>query len=233
MCFIYPHGVGVHPAGSPDRISSIPAGTTEEYAGLEESILNEGCRDAIVCWGDVIVDGHNRYEICKKHDIPFRVTHKDFADRTEAMLWMIDTQRSRRNLSIPDSILLAQKKTELLKAIAKENQKKAGGDKKSEEYKNASVQLDKSDQNENKHIDVRSEIAKEAGVSTGTVARFEYVQKNKPELVDEMRNHGIVSKENLPLRSSEAGANRFFLIRLPSHQVRREIVLNLLREIFP
>ena len=54
----------------------IPPLTAEEYAGLEESILNEGCRDAIVLWGETIIDGHNRYEICTKHGVDFRTVHK-------------------------------------------------------------------------------------------------------------------------------------------------------------
>lgn len=46
--------------------------TPDEYASLERSILAEGCRDALVLWGDVLVDGHNRYAICGKHNLPFR-----------------------------------------------------------------------------------------------------------------------------------------------------------------
>ena len=83
----------------------IPPLTPEEYNGLEQSILAEGCRDAIVLWGDVIVDGHNRYEICTTHNIPFKTVQKEFASRDDAMLWMIDLQRGRRNLSRVDSIL--------------------------------------------------------------------------------------------------------------------------------
>ena len=45
--------------------------TPEEHAALERSILTEGCRDALVLWGDVLVDGHNRYGICQKHGLPF------------------------------------------------------------------------------------------------------------------------------------------------------------------
>ena len=51
--------------------SLIPPLTYEEKKMLEESILSEGCRDAIVVWNDTIIDGHNRYEICKKHGIHF------------------------------------------------------------------------------------------------------------------------------------------------------------------
>ncbi len=46
--------------------------TSEEYDALERSILSEGCRDALVLWGDVLVDGHNRYGICRKHGLPFQ-----------------------------------------------------------------------------------------------------------------------------------------------------------------
>jgi hypothetical protein len=45
--------------------------TEDEYAALERSLLAEGCRDALVLWGDLLVDGHNRYAICQKHGIPF------------------------------------------------------------------------------------------------------------------------------------------------------------------
>ena len=34
--------------------------TESEYTSLERSILAEGCRDALVLWQDVLVDGHNR-----------------------------------------------------------------------------------------------------------------------------------------------------------------------------
>lgn len=92
------------------------------------------------------------------------------------MLWMIDTQRARRNLNEVDSILLAQKKTAILAEKAREKQLKRL-------KQNRSVQMDKTE----KTINVREETAKEAGVSTGTIARFEQIQKKKPELIDNIR----------------------------------------------
>ena len=44
----------------------MPPLTEEEYRGLEKSLLEEGCRDPLVVWGDILIDGHNRYEICLK-----------------------------------------------------------------------------------------------------------------------------------------------------------------------
>ena len=35
--------------------------TEAEHEALERSLLAEGCRDALVLWGDVLVDGGNSY----------------------------------------------------------------------------------------------------------------------------------------------------------------------------
>ncbi len=45
----------------------IPPLTDDEFNRLEQSILAEGCRDALVLWGNILIDGHNRYRICTKH----------------------------------------------------------------------------------------------------------------------------------------------------------------------
>ncbi|MBF0466881.1 MAG: hypothetical protein HQK96_09715 [Nitrospirae bacterium] len=79
-----------------DLISRLQA---EEYAGLKKSLINEGCRDKIITWQDIVIDGHNRFEICNSLDIPYETTEMDFNDRDEAMKWMIDNQFSRRNLT--------------------------------------------------------------------------------------------------------------------------------------
>ena len=44
----------------------IPPLSAAEYSNLEQSLRLEGCRDAITVWDGVIVDGHNRYEICTR-----------------------------------------------------------------------------------------------------------------------------------------------------------------------
>ena len=66
---------------------------------LEENLKQNGCRDSIVLWGDILIDGHNRYELCNKHGIPFNTIDRDFKSREEALIWIISTQVSRRNLS--------------------------------------------------------------------------------------------------------------------------------------
>ena len=82
----------------PEFKNLIPPLTDEEYDGLRDSLLSEGCRDALVLWNDVLVDGHNRYEICKKHGIPFKTIQKDFVSREDAILCMLGVKLLRRIL---------------------------------------------------------------------------------------------------------------------------------------
>lgn len=72
---------------------------SDDKKRLEESILEEGCRDALVIWNDILVDGHNRYEICQKHEIPFNTIQKEFTDIEGAKQWMYRNQLGRRNLT--------------------------------------------------------------------------------------------------------------------------------------
>ena len=79
--------------------SLLPRLDNETLRLLEENILENGCRDSLVLWNRYLIDGHNRYAICTKHDIPFNTISKEFASREEALIWIINTQVSRRNLS--------------------------------------------------------------------------------------------------------------------------------------
>lgn len=109
--------------------SLIPPLTAEEYAGLEESILSEGCRDALVVWGDTLIDGHNRYEICTKHGIPFDTVEMDFPDRDAVMLWMMKNQLARRNLNTIQYIDIVSKCAESIQKKARERQATSTGGK--------------------------------------------------------------------------------------------------------
>ena len=72
---------------------------SQEYLQLEENLLADGCREPIVVWNGVIIDGHNRYEICKKHGIAFSTVSKDFSSREDAIVWICANQLGRRNIS--------------------------------------------------------------------------------------------------------------------------------------
>lgn len=89
--------------------------TPDEHEALERSLLTEGCRDALVLWGDLLIDGHNRYGICQKHGIPFQtVQHPHFKSMDDVHLWMIDQHLGRRSVSDFQRGVLALRKREIL-----------------------------------------------------------------------------------------------------------------------
>ena len=155
----------------------IPPLSGEEYGELEELILKEGIRDALITWRGVLVDGHNRFEIAKKHGITdYTVKEMDFANENETMMWIIKNQLARRNLSNLARIELAKKREPLIKAQALERRT---------EGRNQYSLPQKSSEGWG---ETREQLAKLAGVSHDTFRRGEKILESAPpELVQEVR----------------------------------------------
>lgn len=123
-------------------------------------------------WNDYIVDGHNRYELCKKHNIKFPVEELilgDDATIIDVMEWMINTQLGRRNLPPAQRLAVMDKFKRKIQEQAKSTQ-------------GTRTDLTSSPNGEkviSTHTD--KELAKMAGVGTGTVARFNKVMKSDDE----------------------------------------------------
>ena len=101
----------------------LPPLSAEEYAGLEESILKDGCLSDLIAWGDILIDGHNRYEICRKHQIPFGIKSIHFESLDDAKFWIWKHQEGRRNLTPFHRAELALKLKDVIAAKAKERQR--------------------------------------------------------------------------------------------------------------
>lgn len=148
--------------------SLIPRLTEEEFSQLEENIQEDGCRDALVLWGNILVDGHNRYKICQKHGLPFRTVQKDFANRDKAKEWIILNQFGRRNLT-------AFQRAELALQLKPEIVEKAKG-RKTATLKQNSTDSQKSDE---RICTARTdeELAKIAEVSRDTIRKSEVIKE--------------------------------------------------------
>jgi N6-adenosine-specific RNA methylase IME4 len=72
-----------------------------EYQQLEQNIIDEGCRDALVVWQEenILLDGHNRFYICENNGIEYDIIDLSLPDRNAAMLWILSNQLGRRNLT--------------------------------------------------------------------------------------------------------------------------------------
>ena len=166
--------------------------TPDEYAALERSILAEGCRDALVLWGDVLIDGHNRYGICQKHGLPFNtVQNTHFQSMADVHLWMIDQHLGRRSVSDFQRGVLALRKREILerrkldKAIPIAAEAAEG---EAPAVANAEVAFSPVDAAELEKVATREAIAKAARLSSAQVAQIEKIQKSAaPELVDALK----------------------------------------------
>ena len=77
----------------------IPPLARAEYVQLEQNIINDGCRDPIITWNGYIIDGHNRYEICTKHNIEFKTLEMSFESEPEVIAWICANQLGRRNIT--------------------------------------------------------------------------------------------------------------------------------------
>jgi hypothetical protein len=155
--------------------------STEEQQQLEKNILEYGCRDPLTVWRGILIDGHNRYEICTRHGLPFQTVDIDLPDREAVADWMDANQLGRRNLT-PDAfryvigrLYKRQKKsrTDNLKQNAPKDQIDPSGD------------------------STAAKIAKQHGVSAPTVKRAEKFAEEvdrTPELKKAIEEGKPVSK---------------------------------------
>ena len=160
----------------------IPALQPEEYEELKKSILAEGCRDAIVTWNGIIVDGHNRYEICTNWQVEYRTVEKEFASREDAMDWMDRNQLGRRNLT-PD-----QRRIIIGRRYLRE--------KKTAETQERNNQYTKVEGGKTFHTAKTAErIAEETGVNERSVRNYakdaelyQEIQQSEPEIAQKVWN---------------------------------------------
>jgi hypothetical protein len=157
--------------------------TPDEHAALERSILAEGCRDALVLWGEVLVDGHNRHGICVKHGLPFQtVQNPHFKSMDDVHLWMIDQHLGRRSVSDFQRGVLALRKKDILSArpasasVTPADAATPDASPSAEAAPAAAPLIS------------REALARAARLSTTTVSQIEKIQKTAaPELVEAVK----------------------------------------------
>ena len=111
----------------PELRDLLPPLTSEEYKQLEKNIVENGFdrNFPIMEWQGFIVDGHNRYDICKKHHIEPIIGTLAYKTKEEVMEWMLDIQLGLCNLTPIQKIAITEKYRPIYEKQAKENQSKA------------------------------------------------------------------------------------------------------------
>lgn len=159
----------------------LPPLSDEAYTALEKDILLHGILHPLIIWNGYVIDGHHRIQIAEKHNIdvpePPIVMDTELSDEDDAVLWIIDYQKGRRNMSDIDLADLYRTKYDILKKKGKEKMSKAGatGGRGKKKGKPSSDQP----------FTTREALAKELGWSETKTAEALFVINNATE--DEMQ----------------------------------------------
>ena len=178
------------PTVRPDFAELLPPLSDEQLSLLEADILKNGCYTPVIVNEElVIVDGHNRASICDKHGVPYRMTVFSFEDDLEAKQWALDTQKSRRNLSINELCKIALKLRPEVEARAKANMVAGGGDQKSEDAKSGKTTLS----NPISPMATRKELAQAVGVGEVTMGKAMKIEDDAPQPVKDAVDSGDIT----------------------------------------
>jgi hypothetical protein len=167
----------------------IPPLTTDELLQLEQNLLKYGVKDPLAIWETnstlaqiddlakpvfILIDGHNRYQICQKHRIDYRINLMNFASLDEVKDYMINYQLGRRNLTA--------EQTSYLRGLRYLQQKSMrGGSKTTGEQQ-----------------DVSALLAQEYGVSSRTIKRDGEFAMGLNKLSPSLKQEVLSGVEKLP-----------------------------------
>ena len=169
------------PVVLPEMEQLLPPLSAEQFSSLERDILESGYYAPIIVNEElVIVDGHNRFRICEKHGLPFRMLVFSFADLLEAKQWALETQRGRRNLSLWALGQIASKLKPELETAAKAHQGRRT---------DLSVNSPKS----HTPFDTRKEMAQAVGIGEQAMGRIARLSEDAPQALKDALERKEVS----------------------------------------
>ena len=164
-----------------------PPQSQKKNEELKQSILGRGVQEPLVVWEEenILIDGYHRYDICKKHKIPYKVRYISFKNKEEAKLWMWDNQIRRDLVTTKfQRIEIVLQFKNAIAERAKANQRAAGGA--------VPTKLE-----EAAEVDTYKILGEMSDVSHGTVRKAEWIRDNY--------KNGVVSEEDIAaLRGNKA-----------------------------
>jgi ParB-like chromosome segregation protein Spo0J len=163
-----------------------PPLSEDEFARLEALIIKDGVIiNPILIWGDVIIDGHNRYHIAKKYGIAFTTSELNFESDEEAIAWIKENAISQRNLNDYQKSVLVLSLESYYKAKAKERQLSTLKQNATDTQNSAERIIDRGE--------VRDKLAEKAGVSHDTISKVKFIEANADEGIREQLAAGDIS----------------------------------------
>ena len=152
---------------------------------LVESIKENGVVHPLIIWKGkgILVDGHNRFRICKELGIPYSTHEMEFADVNAAKTWMIKNQLGRRNVNAFVKVELV---LPLRDSLLEEGRKNHGRPKKGEKTLSTMIKF-------SAEVNTQKSLAELSGVSTGTFYKSQWLVGNATESIKNMLRMGAIS----------------------------------------
>jgi len=187
-----------------------------ELAVLREGIKKDGVEDPIKVLPDgTIIDGHNRYKIASEFNKKVSYTIKNIKDENDIKIYIVNTNLSRRNLSLPTKIeqVLKLKEFEIAKALKRQQTtlpKK--GEKGFQCGGNISTTIGKGK--------TRDILGKRIGTSGKTLEKAEKVIKKSPDLWEDVKEKKItistaykkLNRDEKPIFTPKVAEGKFNVI---------------------
>jgi len=190
------------PIIDPEFAALIPPLQEGELELLHASLDAEGCREALIVWQGVLLDGHNRLAYCEEHEIAYETRDIELEDRDAARLWIAENQLGRRNLH-------AYTKASLCLVVEAIYAKRAA-DNLAAQPRDASGHFSRLGPESHAVGSSASMAALSAGISRRTLKRVKVINSAPPEYVT-----GEV-KANLEAGEGSIGATAAIVLAAPS-----------------
>jgi len=178
-------GIQIHP----EFRSLIGPPTKEERQQLEANLIAEGCRDPLVTWNGILLDGHNRFEICERLGIPYKAVQIDLPSAEAAKLWIEENQIGRRNLTSDQRAAIAYRIMQRRVALSKQERARKGGNARSLSLVVASTTEQSSSPRQ------RELAASQLGISPNKLRVVSAIAKESPSVVEQLVTGTLTIKQ--------------------------------------
>jgi N6-adenosine-specific RNA methylase IME4 len=166
----------------PEFRALIPPLKPVEREQLEANLVANGCRDPLVVWRGILIDGHNRHEICGRRGIPFHTVEVALESREHVLLWIEENQLGRRNLTDDQRAGIALRIMQRRAAVSRAEQARAVGKLGGRGKK----QTHEADATSRVSDRTRVAVSKQAQVSERRLRSVVEIEKKRPEAVAEI-----------------------------------------------
>ena len=200
----------------PEFKELIPPLTDDEFKQLEANLLRDGCKEPLTVWDGILIDGHNRCNICQQHSIKFKIDEIKFKSRDHAMAWIDERQLGRRNLDDDKRAMVADDLVQRLSKIAVVEQRKIAGAASAKARKEANESADSalslksktSKPKGRKQNRTRTKVAKEKKISDRKLRHAAEIKKADKQVADMVLNGKIKLTEGKKLIALPEDARR-------------------------